>query len=133
DFRIAFALVTHPGERAGDVLEIARTLDQVRTVWEQQFKLYTNGTGTVCTQVSAPCGAIAAAHIEGGEVAENGGNRNGVVEPGEPVRMTIHLDNDSQLPARNVEVAASESLAGVTPVTIGELPPQTRRDVVFSG
>jgi MYXO-CTERM domain-containing protein len=132
-FRIAFVLVTHPGERAGEVLEIARTLDKVRTVWEQQFQLYTRGTGRMCTQVSAPCGAIAAAHVDGGQLTENGGNRNGVVEPGEPVLMTVHLDNDSQLPARNVEVATSDALIGAAPVTIGELPPQTRRDVVFMG
>jgi hypothetical protein len=105
----------------------------VRTVWEQQFKLFTNGSGTVCTQVSAPCGAIAAAHVEGGDVVENGGNRNGVVEPGEPVLMTVHLDNDSRLPARNVAVASSDALADTTPVMLEQLPPQTRRDVVFMG
>jgi MYXO-CTERM domain-containing protein len=132
-FRVAFVLLTRPGERAGDVLPIARTLDKARTVWEQQFKLYTKGTGSVCTQVSAPCGAIAAAHIDGGEIVEHGGNNNGVVEPGEPVLVNVHLNNDSQLPARQV-VVATEGLAGdAAPVTLGELAPLSRRDVVFAG
>src|SRR5581483_628401 len=56
-FRVAWALLTRPGERASEVLDIAAKLELSRHVWEQKFLEFTGGLGTMCTQVSAPCGA----------------------------------------------------------------------------
>jgi MYXO-CTERM domain-containing protein len=134
-FRIAFVLVTKPGETAIDAIDIAEKLDVARTVWEQKFQEYTGGRASVCTQVSTPCDvAVATARIAGGEVAEAGGNHNHVPEPGEPVQITFHLFNDSSLTARAISVSAEGDLVTNVPTsTVDELPPQGRQDVVFTG
>ncbi|MSP59180.1 MAG: hypothetical protein EXR72_02365 [Myxococcales bacterium] len=110
-FRVAFLLVTRPGERAGEVIEIARQIDVVRKVWEAKFREYTAGRGTMCTQVSAPCGA-ATAKVVSGRFVEAGGNGNGVVEPGEPVEVIFALKNDGPRAAMPVSVTATSD--GIT-------------------
>jgi hypothetical protein len=109
DFRIAWALLTRPGEHASDVADIAAQLDVARKVWEQKFYAYTGGRGTMCTQLSAPCGAPTAKVIAG-RFDEAGGNGNGTIEPGERVRITFTLANDGDTPARDVMVTASSDL-----------------------
>lgn len=132
-FRVAFVLLTRPGERADEVVEIARTLDVARTIWEQKFSEYTDGKGTMCTQVSAPCGA-ATAKIEGGTIVEAGGNMNGVVEPGEPVKVNIDLKNDSKVEAKGVEVRLSGPVVPEgTKALIDVLAPSEARTVPFEG
>jgi hypothetical protein len=110
-FRVAFVLLTRPGERAAQVVEIAHELDQARKVWEQIFSQYTQSTGTMCTQVSAPCGAPEA-QIAGGHVDEAGGNKNGIPEPGEPVWLHLSLANPSDADAHAVVVSALGPIVG---------------------
>jgi len=136
-FRVAFVLLTRPGERADEVVEIAKTLDVARTIWEQNFAKFTmhNGkqTGTMCTQVSAPCGA-ATAKIEGGTIVEAGGNGNGVVEPGEPVKVNIELKNDSMVAAKSIELRVSGPVVpDGTKTMIDVLAPSEGRVVPFDG
>jgi MYXO-CTERM domain-containing protein len=133
-FRVAFVVVTKPGEHASQVMNVAKVLDEARVVWEKQFAQYTGGRASMCTQVSAPCGALAAAHILGGEVVEHGGNMNGVVEPGEPVLVTFHVVNDSEIPAHDIEVHTEGNfLSNASSTVIDQLQPAEKRDVVFAG
>jgi hypothetical protein len=136
-FRVAFVLLTRPGERADEVIDIAKKLDVARTIWEKKFAEYTTlndmPRGTMCTQVSAPCGS-ATAKIEGGTIVEAGGNGNGVVEPGEPIRVKIDLKNDSPVVASGIELRVSGAgLADGTKTTIDALQPSEARSVEFEG
>ena len=106
DFRVAFVLLTRPGETASQVLNKASLLDTVRKNWEQIYRQYTGGVSTVCTQVSAPCGTPAA-RVVGGTVEEAGAVRNGVIEPGERIAVTFELRNDGSGPAAGIQVTAS--------------------------
>jgi hypothetical protein len=106
-FRVAFVLVTRPGERAVDVQDKALLLESVRKRWEAAFATFTGGAGSMCTQVSAPCGSPTA-RVLGGTIAEGvGANGNGIIEPGEPVVVTFTLANDGVGAATNVRVTAS--------------------------
>ncbi len=133
-FRVAFVLLTRPGEKAAEVLDAARKLDVARKVWEQKFGDYTAGHGTMCTQVSAPCGAPTA-KLAGGTFAEAGGNGNGVIEPGEPVRVTFTLANDSPASADAVSVVASSDVLQFDgkPQTVSAIAPGQSADVAFIG
>ncbi|MSP62376.1 MAG: hypothetical protein EXR72_18990 [Myxococcales bacterium] len=105
-FRVAFVLITRPGQRASEVLEKAADLEIVRKVWEDAFKQYTGGAGSMCTQVSAPCGSPVA-RVLGGTLVEVAGNGDGVIEPGETVAATFDLFNDGGGAAASVQVFAS--------------------------
>ena len=134
DFRVAFVLVTRPGEKAGDVVAVAQKLDAIRKVWEQQFVKYTGGRGTMCTQISAPCGAPTA-RLVSSRFAESGGNGNGVVEPGEPVAVTFTVENDGPQPANDVSVTLTSDVLQLSamPQTITQLNPGQSSDVTFIG
>jgi hypothetical protein len=133
DFRVAFALVTRPGERADDVRDIAAQLEIVRHVWEQQFVSFADGHGTMCTQVSAPCDAPTA-KIVGGEVTEAGGNHNHVAEPGEPVWVSFTVANDGHSDAKDVSVTAlAPVVTDPRPVVLGTLARRTEQDALFLG
>jgi hypothetical protein len=134
-FRVAFVLVTRPGETAGDVQDIARTLDQVRKIWEQSFADYTGNRGTMCTQLSAPCGAPTAKVIAGRFAEGKGANGNGIVEPGEPVAVTITLQNDGPTDATGVAVSITSDrlqLSGGS-ATVDRIVPGSSLDVTFTG
>ena len=105
-FRVAFVLVTRPGELAVDVLDKAALLEVVRKNWEEMFRKYTGGVGSVCTQVSAPCGTPTA-RVLGGVLAEAGGNGNGIIEPGEPITVAFQIYNDGVGAAEDVHVTAT--------------------------
>jgi MYXO-CTERM domain-containing protein len=133
DFRVAYVLVTKPGERAADVLGAAQQIDQARKVWESSFVEFTAKHGTMCTQSSAPCGA-ALADIIGGSVSEAGGNGNGVPEPGEPVSIQFTLANGGPVDAKNVQVSASGDLVTTAEqLSVDLLATATQKNVTFSG
>lgn len=135
DFRIAFVLVTRPGEPAAEVVDIARTLDAVRPVWEQTFAALTHGRASMCTQLSGPCGIPMARIIEGA-IAERGGNGDGVIEPGEPVSVTYRLANDTDLIASEVRlsaVGAGYQPASDEPLVIAQLLPRASVVVTLEG
>lgn len=133
-FRVAFVLLTRPGERAGDVTEIARQLNEVRKVWERVFETtYTGGLGTMCTQVSAPCGGPTAS-IVASQVLDRGGNFNGVVEPGEDVWIRLTVQNDGPVAAPAVKLRATGPLVeGIVEREVGPLAPGQRREVLLTG
>jgi hypothetical protein len=132
-FRVAFAVVTRPGERASDVTDVAAKLEESRHVWEEKFGEYSGGLGTMCTQVSAPCGAPLA-QFTGGSVVEAGGNHDGIVDPGESVWVTFQITNTSGADAHDVVVSAlGDVVNGQTDATIDLLPSVESTNVPFLG
>ncbi|MDB4971398.1 MAG: hypothetical protein JWN44_7087 [Myxococcales bacterium] len=132
-FRTAFVVLTAPGEKASAGIEAARLLDKVRKVWEQKFKEYTGGAGTMCTNLLTPCGSPVA-NIVDGEITEAGGNGNGVVEPGEPIKVKFTLANSGTSAASGISVAAAgTAVAGVAAQSIASLEPDASDSVTFSG
>jgi MYXO-CTERM domain-containing protein len=132
-FRVAFVLLTRIGERAADVVEAAHKLDRARLGWEAAFARMTMGRGTMCTQVSAPCG-VATVRLGDAEVVEVKGNGNGVVEPGEQVYLRFRVTNDSFETAQPVSVKAE--IAGMPtlgPQTIDRITPGETRSALFVG
>jgi MYXO-CTERM domain-containing protein len=133
DFRVAWVLITRPGETAASVVDAAGQLEKARKVWETSFAEMSAHHGTMCTQASAPCGA-AMADIVRGAVAEAGGNGNGVPEPGEPVSITFTLQNGGPVSAKNVQVSATGDLITMAEqVGVDELAAAAQKDVAFSG
>ncbi len=131
-FRVAWVLLTRPGELAGQVVDLAKQLDQGRLVWEARFAAMTGGHGSMCTQVSAPCGSPVA-RIQGGEVVELGGNGNRVVEPGESVFVDFSLLNDSPAAAHQIVLSSSSPLITSDTTTIDELLPLASTVAGLSG
>jgi hypothetical protein len=132
DFRVAWVLLTRPGEAPESVSAAALKLDQARRVWEDRFHVMTDGHGTMCTQVSAPCGA-ATARVDGGNVHELGGNGNDIVEPGESVFVDFQILNDSTVPAKSIVVSAKSDFVTADPTTIDELDPLQLGQAGFFG
>lgn len=131
-FRVAFVLLTSPVQRAADVLDAARTLDQVRKTWETVFSDYTAGHGTMCTQIAAPCGAPLASIVDG-SIREKGGNGNGVVEPGEPIEVTFTLANSGTSDATGVAVTAAGDAITAPQQAMASVPAAGQTTVTFSG
>ncbi len=134
DFRVAFVLLTRPKEKVAEVVSIARKIDVVRRIWEQKFAEYSAGRGTMCTQISAPCGA-ATAKLTDTEFQEAGGNGNGFIEPGEPVRVTLHFVNDGPVDPSEVLIQAfsSELNLPTDPVPLIGLQAGSSRAITFLG
>jgi hypothetical protein len=132
-FRAAFVLITAPGQKASEAIAPARTLDQVRKIWEQKFSEYTRGAGTVCTQLLAPCGAPMADVVDG-VISEAGGNGNGVVEPGEPITVRFTVENGGMSAASNISVSATgTAITGAPAQTVANLAPGATETVTFNG
>ena len=107
-FRVAFVLLTEPGQKAADVVDIAQTLNIVRGVWEQKFSEFTGGhVHGVHAEIDAACGSPTAKPVATTFAEAPGGNGNGVVEPGEPVTISVTLENDGPADATDVTVIVS--------------------------
>ena len=126
-FRLAFVLLTHPGQTADLVQQEAEKVDAIRRTWEEQaYPAMAGGLGQMCTRLSAPCGAPGARPVEV-RVDDSGdaGNGNGILEPGESGLLTVGLVNDGGTAADSVHVAASFDVAGIDsePVTATAVAP----------
>ena len=113
-FRAAFVLVTRPGQRAAEVVQLAAQAERARKIWERKFQEYTGGTGSVCTQLSVPCGA-ATARVVGGQIVEAaagaGANGDGTIEPGEAIEVTFTIENDGPVAAESVVLSVDSGAA----------------------
>jgi hypothetical protein len=118
-FRMAWVLVTRPGERAADVVETAALAERARRLWERRFVEFTGGAATVCTQLSAPCGS-ATARIVGGTIAGAGGNGDGqgMIEPGDPIVVEFRVENDGPVAADAVSVTVESDRATFASATV---------------
>lgn len=134
-FRMAFVVVTRPGERAADVLPLALQAERARALWEQRFREYTGGAGEVCTRLASPCGAPSA-RLLGGTLEETAGSDgDGVLEPGEPFSARFLVDNDGPVASPAITVTADSAQARFESpqVTLPPLAPGARTTCVFTG
>ncbi len=125
DFRIALVLVTAPGQTAAQVQSFVDRLEGFRTMFEQNFREYTDSRGTLCTQVSAPCDAPGVT-LSSYEVKETDGNGDGILDPGETASITVVVKSTGVGDAPKVMLSLDqpnlEQLSIITPAaTIGDV------------
>lgn len=125
DFRMAFVLVTAPGQTTDQVADQIQSIETFREIWEQKFKTWTGGRASICTRVTAACDSPAL-HVAGETVRELEGDGDGMAEPGERLAIDLTISNDGGGPAvaPRLHLTAPEG-SGVTieatPITIGDL------------
>ena len=107
DFRIAIVLLTAPGQTTAAMKQYVERLDAFRKAFEQKFFEFTDGRGTVCTQVSGPCDAPGVT-LSGYTVTEQGGNGDGVVDPGETAAIQVSVRSTGFGPAPQVSIELQE-------------------------
>lgn len=111
DFRMAFVLVTAPGETADAMVSQLADMEKIRADWNAIYTEWTYGRGTMCTDATAPCD-IPKAQFAGGQVREGeGADGDGVVEPGEGAVAEIRWVNTGTSTASGA--IASIDLTGV--------------------
>ena len=129
DFRVAFILVTKPGQTADSVSDRVTKLETGRLTWEAAHTEWTSKRSTMCTDITARC-PLAAAEILDVTVLESPDNSDGdgVIEPGETVAVDATIANTG------VEVANSVS-AELTSTTMGVSLPEvaTIEDIPVDG
>jgi len=126
DFRIAFVLVTKPGESVEDVAEQISRLEVGRLTFEQKHREWTDNRSTLCTDITAPC-PLAFAAIDTISVAEDSddSDEDGVIEPGERVRVDVTYVNEGREAATTALAELTSTAAGVDlpePEQLPEIP-----------
>lgn len=111
DYRVAFVIVTEPGQPASAVTGMVQEVESIRQQWDEIYVTWTMGRGTMCTDTSAPCD-IPRAMFAGGRVLEGTpSDGDGVAEPGEHARVEIDWRNTGNA----VATGAIASLAAQNP------------------
>ncbi len=126
DFRMAFILVTKPGETAADVQAQIDKLNRGRLTWENKHREWTFNRSTMCTDVEAQC-PLAFAEVTGAVVTEDpdDSDNDGIIEPGEKVRVDVTFRNEGAEPATTAVAEITSAAAGVNlpdPVDLPEIP-----------
>jgi len=128
DFRMAFILVTRPGDTAADVQDQISQIETFRLNWEAKFSEWTYGRGTMCTRVTAKCDRPAL-KITNQSARELEGDGDEMPEPGEKVAISLTLENTgggvATAPSLTLTLpdgAADLAVAAPT-ITLGDLAP----------
>lgn len=126
DFRVAFILVTKPGETADMVADRVAKLDVGRLTWERKHREWTLQRSTMCTDITALC-PLAFADVDAPRVSEDPdqSDGDGVIEPGERVRVDVTFRNDGSQAATDAVATLSSASADVLvpePETLPEIP-----------
>lgn len=90
DFRLAFVLVTEPGQSAAAAQGTADQLDLIRREWNDKAEEWLWYRGTMCTDTTAPCDIPHARFVTGRFTEGMDADGDGVVEPGE--RSDVEVD-----------------------------------------
>jgi hypothetical protein len=122
DFRIAFILVTKPGETADQVSDRVAKLEVGRLAWEKKHLEWTDRRSTMCTDVTAYC-PLGFAEIIDTNVIEDpdDSNGNGVIEPGENARLEVTFSNQGTR-ATTAMVELTSATPGVTVPGVETIP-----------
>lgn len=93
EFRIAYILVTAPGEGIASVQEELADIETFRNIWDEQFSEWTDGRATICSRASGPCdkGVLAVESVSIDDATA--GDGDGLAEPGETVLVRPRLIN----------------------------------------
>lgn len=114
DFRMAFILVTKPGQTAADVQAQIDKLNRGRITWENTHREWTYDRSTMCTDVEALC-PLAFAQITDAVVSEDAddSDNDGIIEPGERIRLDVTFTNEGSEPATTAVAELTTTAAGV--------------------
>ena len=93
DFRMAFILVTRPGDTAEDVQDQLDQIETFRNIWETKFSEWTHGRGTMCTRVTAKCDRPRL-KLTSQSARELDGDGDDMPEPGETVAISFTVQNN---------------------------------------
>jgi hypothetical protein len=134
DFRMAFILVTRPGESAEDVADQLASIETFRNIWEAKYSEWTYGRSTICTRASAACDRPAL-RVTAQSARELEGDGDEMPEPGETVSISLDVENvgggDAVDP--RVHLVMPEGLGltvSETPVMFPTLAPGERADLL---
>jgi len=127
DFRIAYVLVTAPGETVADVQGEIASIETFRELWDQRFVEWTHGRGFLCSRVTADCDR-AKLVVTGHELYEIEGDGDGMPSPGETVQVLLTVTNEGGGVAEGprAHIIGPEGVdvtVGHTPVTFDDLAP----------
>lgn len=125
DFRMAFILVTRPGETEAEVNDQLAQIETFRNTWEGKFSEWTYQRGRMCTRVTAQCDRPQL-KVSGQKVRELVGDGDGMAEPGETMSVSLTVQNTGGGVATAVRVhlpmpAGLGLTVSETPVQIGDL------------
>lgn len=126
DFRVAFILVTRPGESFDSVMDKVDKLNRGRLTWEHYHSEWTDKKSSMCTDLTGAC-PLAVAQIDTAEVSEDpdDSDMDGIIEPGERVRVTATLTNTGSVIADTAIATLSSDNENVVlpePETLPAIP-----------
>lgn len=123
DWRVAFVLVTRPGETAADVAAQVTKLETGRITWETKHREWSLERSTMCTDVTAPC-PLAIARVDQLMAVEDpdDSDGDGIIEPGERVLLQATIANDGTEDATEATAELATASRGVTIPTPETLP-----------
>lgn len=139
DFRVAFVLVTEPGQTAAQVSDLVEQMDVIRVGdgmlnpgWNDTYELWTWHRGSMCTDTTADC-PLPKARFVGGRVIEGAkSDGDGIVEPGEHADVEVDWRNTGNV--ATVGAIASLSAADIgapDEVVIPTIQPNEVQTTVF--
>jgi hypothetical protein len=125
DFRMAFILVTAPGESAEDVADQIAAIETFRGIWEAKYREWTYGRSTICTRATAACDRPAF-KVTGQSAREVEGDGDEMPEPGEKLSISLAIENvgGGAATESRVHVVLPDGVdlsVGETPVMFGDL------------
>ncbi|HTM20893.1 MAG TPA: hypothetical protein VL172_10305, partial [Kofleriaceae bacterium] len=122
DFRMAFVLVTRPGQTIDDAAAAIDKLEIGRLAWEHMHRDWTFNRSTMCTDVSAPC-PLAFAEVGDITVTEgDGADGDGILEPGEDLVATTSFANAGAQDATTAVAELTSTSDAVEPPAAETLP-----------
>ncbi len=113
DFRLAFVLVTAPGQTAEAARPVAAALDAQRRAWTEAIPGWLWQRGTMCTAITAPCDVAHLAFATAATREAAASDDDSVIEPGEAAAIDVTWRNTGTMVASGGE-AALEPPAGWT-------------------
>ena len=93
EFRLAYVLITRPGEAAADVWPELQSVVTFKDTFDAKFEEWSFGRGKLCSRASAACD-LATVAIDASTVEEVSGDLDGMPEPGDTVRVGLTVVND---------------------------------------
>ncbi len=124
EFRLAYVLITRPGELAEDVWPEVQSVVTFKDTFDKKFEEWTFGRGKLCSRATAACD-LATVAITETTVDELEGDLDGMPEPGDTVRVGLTVVNDGGAAAEGATLTVVEDpaldLSFASPTL--ELPP----------
>lgn len=133
EFRMAFILITAPGQTVDDVAGQIQTINTFREIWERKYTEWTYGRSTICTRATAECDRPLL-RIASSSVREAEGDGDDMVSPGETATISFAVENRGGSPAESARLHVVipdgvDIIARQTPYELGTIASGTTREV----